>query len=34
MSNEKTDCIATCTGRELVLLVFLIAYVIGLIFAV
>ena len=27
MSNEKTDCIATCTGRELVLLVFLIAYV-------
>ena len=34
MSNEKTDCIATCTGRELVLLVFWIAYVIGLIFAV
>ena len=34
MSNEKTDCIAICAGRELVLLVFLIAYVIGLIFAV
>ena len=34
MSIEKTDCIAICAGRELVLLVFLIAYVIGLIFAV
>ena len=34
MSNEKTDCIVTCTGREFVLLVFLIAYVIGLFFAV
>lgn len=34
MSNEKTDCIVTCTSRELVLLVLLIAYVASIVFGV
>ena len=34
MSNEKTDCTATCTGRDFVLPVFLIAYVASIVFGV